>query len=67
MDGKRNVIFAICQDKEVGNLHDFAMLFRDKLHYSAALFLNGDVWRMLVEPEGNPMTIDLGAVFVITK
>ncbi len=68
VDSKGHVVFAICQDREVINLHDFATLFRDALDCQNALFLDGDVCRMLVSPPDKPMamTTDLGAMFVVT-
>ena len=62
-----HIVFAICADGGVVNLHSFAELFRDHLGCPSALFLDGDVCKMAVDPKGKPLSAAgrLAAMFVI--
>ena len=44
------IIFAITASGEVVNFHGFARFFRDVLQCPSALYLDGDIWKMAVDP-----------------
>ncbi|MFT4640898.1 MAG: hypothetical protein ACI8T1_004231 [Verrucomicrobiales bacterium] len=64
-----SIVFAICADGEVVNLHSFAELFHDRLGCPSALFLDADVSKMEVNPKERPVSSagTFAAMFVITE
>ena len=65
-DAKGRVVFAITAPGETVNFWDFAGLFL-KLDCKDALFLDGDISQMAVNPE-KPVESNLfGAMFVVTE
>ncbi len=49
------IVFAINASGETVNLHGFARLFRDELDCPNALFLDGDLSKMVVDPGKTPI------------
>ena len=63
---KGEVVFALSM--EAVNFHHFASLFKKQLHCPSALFLDGDLCKMVVPPEDKiPFTGTLGAMFIVTE
>lgn len=55
------IVFAICASGQVVNFHTFGRLFRDQLECPDALFLDGDICKMVVNL-GNT-SIDPSGIF----
>lgn len=64
VDDKGRVVFAITESGQKVNLWDFAGLFL-KLHCGNALFLDGDISQMAVNPSKPVESNRFGAIFVI--
>jgi uncharacterized protein YigE (DUF2233 family) len=65
VDGKGQVVFAITGQDQTVNFWDFAGLFL-KLGCKDALFLDGDISQLSVNPAGPVPSNQFGAMFVIT-
>lgn len=65
VDGKGRVVFAITDKGEPVNFWDFAGLFL-QLGCKDALFLDGTISQMAVNPDGPVTSNQFGAMFVIT-
>lgn len=66
IDGQGRLVFAITVKGEMVNFWDFAGLFL-KLGCKNALFLDGDISQMSVNPDGPVKSNRFGAIFVITE
>ena len=66
MDDQRRVVFAITDKGQMVNFWDFSGLFL-KLGCKNALFLDGDISQMAVNPQENLQSNSLAAMFVITR
>jgi uncharacterized protein YigE (DUF2233 family) len=66
VDGDGRVVFAITDRNQYVNLYDFAGLFL-KLNCKDALFLDGDISQMWVNPEGKITSNRFAAMFVLTE
>ncbi len=66
VDDKGRVVFAITDQGQVVNFWDFAGLFL-KLGCRNALFLDGDISQMAVNPEKAVESNQFGAMFVVTE
>ena len=66
-DGK--IVFAMCASGQVVNFHTFARLFRDQLDCPDALYLDGDICKMAVNPGKKPVDPSgvFAAMFVVVK
>ena len=64
VDGQGRVIFAMTRRSQFVNFHDFAGLFL-QLGCQNALFLDGDISQMVVNPEKPASSNLFGAMFVI--
>ena len=62
------IVFAICASGEVTNFYTFARLFKEALDCPNALFLDGDLCKMAVDPDDK---IDpsgtFAAMFILTN
>ena len=67
VDQKGRLVFAITNADQVINFHTFARLFRDQLGCRNALFLDGDISQLVVEPEEGAGSNRFGAVFVVKE
>ena len=63
------IVFAICASGQVVNFHTFARLFRDQLECPNALFLDGDICKMAVDPGDSAVDPSgvFAAMFVVVK
>ncbi len=66
VDAEKRVVFAITAKGEMVNFWDFAGLFL-KLGCKDALFLDGDISKMTVNPDGPVPSPLFGAIFVATE
>lgn len=66
VDAKGNLIFAITDKDQQVNLWDFAGLFL-KLGCRQALFLDGDISNMAINPDKSVKNNPFGAIFVIAE
>ena len=67
VDGKGRVVFAATAKGQVTNLYGFARLFRDSLDCQNALFLDGDLSQMAVNPESRVRSNLFGSIILVTK
>jgi uncharacterized protein YigE (DUF2233 family) len=66
LDTQGHLVFAMTDREQVSNLWDFAGLFLD-LGCKNALFLDGDISGMAVNPEGPVKSNLFGAIFVVSE
>ena len=66
VDEKGRVIFAMTDKRQEVNFWDFAGLFL-KLGCKNALFLDGDISQMAVNPEGPVKSNRFAAMFVVVE
>lgn len=66
MDDQRRVVFAITDKGQMVNFWDFSGLFL-KLGCRNALFLDGDISQMAVNPKEELRSNRFAAMFVITR
>lgn len=66
VDQNKQLVFAITANGEMVNLWDFAGLFL-KLGCKNALFLDGDISKMAVNPDKPVQSNQFGAMFIVTE
>ena len=66
VDDQKQLVFAITEKREMVSLWDFAGLFL-KLGCKDALFLDGDISQMVVNPDKPVPSNQFGAMFVVAE